>query len=138
MACAKQVDLLPECSTRFQAQYDVNSECLELQTESLPQVNFTGPWFMACYVGLSTVTILMLVWCAYNQRWARVKGSSVPLESPGLATKNEEDSGMNKNHEWSQTGYKTTFVGMTLYALIILAHWIIQFLLFALVVEFCE
>lgn len=27
---------------------------------------------------------------------------------------------------------------MTIYALIILTHWIFQFLLFALVVEYCE
>ena len=84
------------------------------------------------------MTLLMLLWCAYNQRWANVKDSTMPMESPALAGKDEDDSGMNKSQEWSQTGYKPTFVGMTLYALIILAHGIIHFLLFALVVEYCE
>ena len=142
-ACAKQVDLLPECISRFQTYSDANTQCLELQTESLPQVKFTGPWFMACYIGLSTVTFLMLSWCAYNQRWARVKGSTVPLESPLSPARQKDDNdeseeSIHKHQEWSQTGYKPTIVGMTIYALIILTHWIFQFLLFALVVEYCE
>lgn len=62
----------------------------------------------------------------------------MPLESPALVVKDEDDLGMNKSQEWSQTGYKPTLVGMILYALIILAHGIIHFLLFALVVEYCE
>jgi hypothetical protein len=156
LVCAKQVDELPNCSERFQPLYDANTECLEVQTESLPQVDFTGPWFMACYIGLSASTLLMLIWCAYNQRWASVEGSTVPLESPAMELNggvrgsaiigakkrydlnggDEED--LSKNTEWTQTGYKSTVVGMALYSLIILAFWIIQFLLFALSVEYCE
>lgn len=45
---------------------------------------------------------------------------------------------LSKCNEWTQTGYKSTVVGMTLYALVVLAFWIIQFLLFALTVEYCE
>jgi hypothetical protein len=132
---------------------------VEAQTEALPQVDFTGPWFMACYIGLSAITFLMLLWCAFNQRWASVQGSMVPLESPGMelngeirgsatmgakkriAMKTEEGNGSEEadfSKEWTQTGYTPSVVGMTLYVLVVLAFWIIQFLLFALTVEYCE
>ena len=118
---------------------------------------------MACYIGLSAITLGMLLWCAFNQRWARIKDSTVPLESPAMEMNggvrgsalmgakkriamkngtNEAGSAANddlsKCNEWTQTGYKSTVVGMTLYALIVVAFWIIQFLLFALTVEYCE
>lgn len=146
LACARQVDLYPNgCETRFQDQYDADSECLAAQEESLPQVDFTGPWFLACYIGLSAVTFLMLLWCAWNQRWASVTDSTVPLEGAKLADEELEvrgsaipSSSAATNAPWTQTGYKSTFVGMTLYYLVVLAHLIIQFLLLALTVEYCE
>ncbi len=149
--CAKQIDLYPACVTRFQDQYDAESECLAAQEESLPQVDFTGPWFLTCYIGLSAVTFLMLLWCAWNQHWASVTGSTVPLEganrkmmmgvyAEGIqrsATAIPHSSSSMEEH-WTQTGYKSTIVGMTLYYLVIFAHLIIQFLLLALTVEYCE
>jgi len=127
-------------------------------------VDFNGPVFMACYIGLSAITLGMLLWCAFNQRWARIKDSTVSLQSPAMEMNggirnsaimgakkriammkngtNEAGSAANddlsKCNEWTQTGYKSTVVGMTLYALVVLAFWIIQFLLFALTVEYCE
>lgn len=44
----------------------------------------------------------------------------------------------NDGEEWTQTGYRSTVVGMTLYSSVILVHVIIQFLLLALSVEYCE
>ena len=159
---------------RFQEQYDANEVCLANQKESLPTVSFGGPWFVACYVALVGVTALMLIWCAWNQRWAPISGSTVPLECAkggevgdgGSATMgakkrsdmmDEEVAEMrsvaagqssakhssllinpNDGEEWTQTGYRSTIVGMTLYSSVILAHVIIQFLLFALSVEYCE
>lgn len=150
--CAKQIDLYPACVTRFQDQYDAESECLAAQEDSLPQVDFTGPWFLACYIGLSAVTFLMLLWCAWNQRWASVTGSTVPLEGANTkmrmmmgedaeriqrSTARIQNLSLTDEH-WTQTGYKVTIVGMTLYYLVILTHLIIQFLLLALTVEYCE
>lgn len=148
--CAKQVDLYPACVARFQDQYDADSECLAAQEDSLPQVDFTGPVFLACYIGLSAVTLMMLLWCAWNQRWASVSGSTVPLEGANRkmmgekaehiqrsATSIPNASSLSEEH-WTQTGYKSTIVGMSLYYLVILAHLIIQFLLLALTVEYCE
>jgi hypothetical protein len=53
--------------------------------------------------------------------------------SPTTASTNNE-----VERTWTQTGYTPSVVGMTLYVLVVLAFWIIQFLLFALTVEYCE
>eukprot|EP00985_Skeletonema_marinoi_P015332 scaffold7897_cov130-Skeletonema_marinoi.AAC.7 len=144
--CAKQVDLYPYCSTRFQQYYDSDAECLELQEENIPQVSFTGPWFVACFVILSGVTLLMLSWCAWNQRLAYVDGSTVPLESAKLSG-DAVTSAMgakttlvssNNNEWWTQTAYKRNFIGMSIYSLVILVAILIQFLLLALTVEYCK
>ena len=161
--CAKQVDQFPTCKDRFQELYDGYSKCLEEQEELLPQVSFTGPWFMACYIGLAAVTALMLLWCAWNQRWSSVDGSVVSMQSANAVLASEaeeiekgsstmgakrrasmdESSGRTANtaslhmHEnWTQTGYKTTIIGMFLYSLIVLTHIIIQFLLLFLTIEY--
>ncbi len=173
-ACAKQVDLYGDCSTRFQEQYDADALCMINQEESLPKVNFGGTWFVASYISLMGVTSLMLVWCAWNRRWSPVPGGTVPLEcarvgeegggsgSATMGAKKRSDmlddeaaemsaiasgrSSAKRSHliasndgeEWTQTGYRSTVVGMILYLSVILVHVIIQFLLFALTVEYCE
>ncbi len=172
-ACAKQIDIYGDCSTRFQEQYDADALCLIDQKESLPRVSFGGRWFVASYVSLMGVTSLMLIWCAWNQRWSPVPGSTVPLEcakvggdggmgSATMGAKKRSDmmddeaaevsaiaSGRtaakqsrlitsNDGEELTQTGYRSTVVGMILYSSVIVVHVIIQFLLFALTVEYCE
>lgn len=141
--CAKQVDLYTDCSTRFQEYYDSNAECLEAQGESIPQVSFTGPWFIACYLIISGVTLLMLGWCAWNQRLAPVDGSTVPLEP--LANLSDSAVGANaksvssKNNEgWTQTAYKSNFIGISIYSLVIIVAVLIQVLLLFLTVEYCK
>ena len=156
------MDLEPICTERFTSQYDAYMTCLEEQLEAVPLVDFTGPWFKACYILLPLLTLIMLIWCAWNQRWAPISGSTLPLElakfldvstkpssrkarsSQGALRRMEtkhsshsDDSDVNEGL-LTQTGYKTTIVGLVLYYLIVLVHVIIQFLLFALSVEYCE
>ena len=134
------------CTERFSSHYDAYTTCLEEQTENLPQVDFTGPWFMACYVSLPLLTVVMLIWCAWNQRWAPIPGSTVPLGSSrgttrstcGALKRMSTSDASAAPGQLTQTGYKTTIIGLGLYYLIVLAHVIIQFLLFALTVEYCE
>ena len=176
-ACAKQIDTYPDgCLGRFQEFYSNETDCIDAQVESLTQVSFVGPWFVTCYVGISVVTALMLLWCVWNQKLARVAGSTVLLESAAKkkngisssinsirgavrsAADNATAAVVNKDEEggdievsansstaageggeiWTQTGYKATIVGMIVYGLVILAHLVIQFLLLALTVEYCE
>ena len=134
--CAKQVDLYPDCSTRFQVYYDSNDECLEAQEDSIPQVSFSGPYFIACYAIISGVTVLMLGWCAWNQRFAAVDFSTVPLEPLKISTANADSS--NSNEGWTQTAYKRNIIGMSIYALVIVVAILIQWLLLSLTVEYCE
>ena len=183
IACAKQVDLFSTCTDRFGDRYEANVKCLEEQEDQLPQVRFTGPWFLACYIGISAVTLLMLLWCAWNQRWGGVQGSSTRLECAAATTTNNieasattfkklksssveaekterkssgtaSETESKDNHDavvavsiktssatqthlpWTQTGYKSTIVGTFLYALIVLTHLIIQFLLLFLTIEY--
>ena len=72
-----------------------------------------------------------------------IRGSATMGAKKRIAMKNNGDGGgeasdLSKCDEWTQTGYTSTVVGMTLYSLIVLSFWIIQFLLFALTVEYCE
>jgi len=137
--CAKQVDLFTNCESRFEQYYDSNSECLEKQAESIPQVSFTGPWFIACYVIVCAVTFLMLGWCAWNQKLASVSGSTVPLEP--LVNLSNSVVGVDKsniNEGWTQTAYKRNVVGMSIYALVIIVAIIFQILLLFLTVEYCK
>ena len=72
-----------------------------------------------------------------------IRGSATMGAKKRIAMKNNGDGGgeasdLSKWDEWTQTGYTSTVVGMTLYSLIVLSFWIIQFLLFALTVEYCE
>ncbi|KAL3780294.1 hypothetical protein HJC23_001335 [Cyclotella cryptica] len=125
--CAKQIDLYDNCFERFQSFYDTNTECIENEEESLPQVDFNGPAFKACYIPFIIITVLMFLWCAYNQRIAPVEGSNAVLE---CAIKGKE------SEKWTQTGYKRTIIGTVLHGLIIIVQLAIQGLLLFLTIQY--
>ena len=127
VVCPKQVDLFDVCHERFQDFYDANAECIEAQEDALPQVDFNGPAFKSCYIPFIAITGLMLLWCAFNQRFVPVDGSCTSLQ---CAIKEKE------NEKWTQTGYKKTIVGDVLYYLIIFVHLAIQGLLLFLTIEY--
>lgn len=127
--CAKQIDLYDSCFDRFQEYYDENAECVENEAENLPQVDFNGVAFKACYIPLILITAAMFLWCAYNQRWSPVDGSTMELECVSKG---------NVGERWTQTGYKHTIVGSTLNGLIILVYLAFQGLLLFLTIEYCK
>ncbi|KAL7521821.1 hypothetical protein ACHAWX_006509 [Stephanocyclus meneghinianus] len=127
VTCAKQIDFYDNCFVRFQNFYDENTECIENEEENLPQVDFNGVAFKACYIPLIIITVLAFLWCAYNQRIAPVVGSITVLE---CAIKGKE------NEKWSQTGYKRTIVGAILHALIIIVQLTFQGLLLFLTIQY--
>ena len=129
VTCAKQIDFYDKCFERFQYFYDENTECIENEEESLPQVDFNGVAFKACYIPFIIITVFMFLWCAYNQRIAPVEGSNTVLE---CAIKGKE------SEKWIQTGYKRTIVGAMLHALIIMVQLAIQGLLLFLTIQYCE
>ena len=122
VACAKPVDVFTTCFERFQAFYDVNTACIEAQEEAIPQVSFVGPYFVACYSIVSGVSLLVFLWGIYNQRMFPVKNSMVPLTI--------------ENSTWTLTGYRSSWLGNVVYALVLLVLFGIQFLLFVLVIMY--
>jgi hypothetical protein len=130
LTCPKVVDSYDSCYDNFQEYYDVHAECIANEKENLPQVDFNGAAFKACYIPLIVITLGMFVWCAYNQRWAAVEGSSVELE----CVKGKGGGG----ERWMQTGYRRTAVGGLLHGLIVAVHLMIQGLLLFLTIEYCE
>ena len=155
-ACANQVDLKDSCDVRFKTEHDAYDLCIEEQNESLPQVNFAGPVFLAFYFTIPLLTVLVLIYSAWNQRFAPVSGSKDTLSlsignevdidgsqsSKGSSTMGALKRSMQFEHTpldmeaMSQTGYTTNIVGLALYCLYVVVHLIIHFLLLALTVEY--
>ena len=123
LACPKVVDTLEVCVERFDAFYTANNECLEAQEDALPLVDFTGPYFVACYSWLAIVTALTVLWCAFN--------TYVPVE--GARTEMTTSSG-SPSQTWTLTGYEYHPVGVVMYTLVILTLLGFQFLLFVLTI----
>jgi hypothetical protein len=124
VACAKQVDLWDSCHDKFQEYYDVHHQCLQDEAEALPPPSMTAApvLFFLCML---CITLLMFVWCAFNQRLKPVPGSTAELEN-------------EHGEKWTQTGYKSSPVGMMMYCLIILGHVSIQVLLLLTSIYYCE
>jgi hypothetical protein len=112
VACAKQVDLWDSCHDKFQEHYDVNMQCLEKEAVVLSPPEMTGVPILFS-LSMLVITLLMFLWCAYNQRLSPVPGSSSELEN-------------EHGEKWTQTGYKSTIAGKALYALVILGHVAVQ------------
>jgi hypothetical protein len=127
VACPKVVDLYDICFERFEMPYySENSDCLESQEEALRLLSWTGPWFLACYIGLSCVTVLIIGWCLFNQKISPISTSTMPLIP----------SDQNKSSSWTQTGYKTHTVGTFIYFLVNCTFISIQLLLFYLCIMY--
>lgn len=128
VTCPKQIDLYDQCFERFQTYYDENTECVENEQENLPQVDFRVA-ALAFFGSLISVTGAMFLWCAYNQRFAPVQGSTSRLQCVSKGSEGQV---------WTQTGYQYTLVGFILHGLVILVHLGIQGLLLFLTIEYCE
>lgn len=124
VACAKQVDIWDSCHDKFQEYYDVHHQCLQDEAEALPPPSMTAApmLFSLCMV---CITLLMFLWCAFNQRLKPVPGSTSELEN-------------EHGEKWTQTGYKSSPVGTLMYGLIILGHVSIQVLLLLTSIYYCE
>jgi hypothetical protein len=109
VACARIIiDYYDSCIDRFQDEYDTADEC-QRQTEEATMPNpFREGAVTFFYVWVSIMTIVIGIWCAYNQRW-----SYVP-ESMQLLSDDDATTG-----EW-QTGYKTGLIGNAIHVFTIL------------------
>jgi cation-transporting ATPase 13A3/4/5 len=79
------------------------------------------PGFVVCYVWITSISLLIVGWCAWNQRFAPV----------GVAVSLQEFSATD-NLRCRQTAYRAEYSGACVYWLTIATSWGIQFLLFLL------
>jgi hypothetical protein len=110
VACAK-VDIDHDsCLELYGPIYDFEAECGEEEiAEEIHLWSFTEPGFVFFYSWICGVTVILLAWCAYNQRMSPVPGSIQPLEI------NSKKPAENKSTTQSwQTGYKSHPIGITI------------------------
>lgn len=127
--CAKQVDFYDSCHSRWHDYYVSNNECIQSEEESLYELQFRPVTSKLLYIPIIVVTVLMFIWCAYNQRLNPVEKSTDVLES---------HDGENNEEQWIQTGYRKNFAGLILYGLVMLLHLEFQVLLLYFSIEYCE
>jgi hypothetical protein len=124
VTCARPIDFYENCK-QYYSFYEQTEQCVkQKEAEVQPHINFTG--FKVCY-GLYIIVIAStLLWCAYNQRFRPVDGSTKTL-------KEVEELGYNQNHNanstWTQTAYCGSFVGTLIYIIVLISLFGIQVML---------
>jgi hypothetical protein len=130
VACPPVVDYYEECLKNFMPFYDHSTACLEEQSGGMPHLPYTGPYFVACYTWIITVTCLVVGWCYYNEKVC----PGHALTSKRLAQPKTKTARSSAAEVWIQTGYKRTSVGTTIYILVNVTLMGIHFLLFILTI----
>lgn len=107
VACPKVIDNMDNCSALYGPLLSAEAACGEEETAvEIKLWSFTEAGFVFLYVWISVATVLVLGWCAFNQRYAPVEGSTQSLE---LSFSNSGDKNASKGY---QTGYKMHPVGL--------------------------
>lgn len=118
-----------DCLVDYQEFYDEYDYCLEVQYDNLPRVSFTSFWFLLCYFWISTLTLLVAVWCAMNPTGYQSE-TLIPASYRG-ATDDVKQTG---DLEWTQAGYRDHWLGSTIFVLVWITLIAIQVLLIILTV----
>ena len=110
VACAKVIDTIPNCGTKYGPLLDFEAECGELEVATETRLlKFTEPGFIITYLWIVLSTVFVLAWCVYNQRMAPVEGSTKPLD---LDFSKSAEKVTSKGF---QTGYSGHPVGNAIY-----------------------
>jgi hypothetical protein len=133
VACAKFDDFHTSCLNLYGPLYDFEAECgAEEIAEATHLWSFTEPGFVFFYAWISGVTFVLLTWCAYNQRFSPVPGSTQPLQINAISGSIDEKS---TTQGW-QNGYKFHPIGVFLNFLTVVTLFGIQGLLFWLCIQY--
>jgi hypothetical protein len=131
VACAKVVDSLDNCTTLYGDLIDAEAACGAEETAvEVSLWTFKEGGFVFLYAWISAATVLVLSWCAYNQRIAPVEGSTQSLE---LSFSINADKNASKGY---QTGYKMHPVGLFINLITMLTVLGIQGLLIYLTIQY--
>ena len=135
IACAIPVMEWEACPIVFEDAYAEAENC-EAADWVPSKVSWTDPAFIVGYCWICIVTAMIIGFCAYNQRFAPV-GKILPLDEfvkartrrkssyPALEdmTKSIQQGSDESLYAWTQTAYKRTLVGTSIYALTICTWW---------------
>ena len=145
VACLRVNDYLDECKTYnsyYESAWGCDGEDPRLVRKGGSAhvgdtVGWTTPTHIFFYVWICVVTVLLLGWCAFNQRISPV-GQTIPLHDFTMGGKRRRSSyssleGSDEPALWTQTGYKKTLVGSTIYVLVLMTLLGFHALLAALV-----
>lgn len=110
-ACAKIIDYYNTCLTEFQETYDYYFQYQEDYYEEITNlITFKEPIFIFFYTWIISISTTIVLWCACNERWLSVAGSTQPLQEDLLTDINASS--------WSQTGYRSNILGTIIYAFV--------------------
>ena len=114
VACNKVDDFHDSCEELYGGLWDAESACGEQEVAETTHVfTYSEPGFVFFYVLFTASPLLLLLWCAYNQRISPVPGSCQTFE---LNVDSAASSTSKTRIAW-QTGYKYHPVGIVLYTL---------------------
>ena len=142
VACRKVDNDHDTCLSKYQNLYDAEAACGEAEyVEETFLYTYTEPGFIFFYVWFGTIPLLIIAWCAYNQRFSPVPGSTQELHLD-LVEESDESNGKPKPSQatsnriaW-QTGYKRHPIGMVLHLFTILTILTIFALLMWLILQY--
>lgn len=114
VACAKTIDYFNSCLETYQEAYDYQTQySSEFVAATTSMLTLKEPFFIFCYTWICFITVTIILWCAYNQRWSVISGSTRPLQE---VVTTENGVGV----AWTQTGYKIGVIGTLIYFLVML------------------
>lgn len=132
VACNKVDDFHDNCQEKYGALWDAEAVCGEAELdEEIFLFNYTEPGFIVFYVLYAAAPLLLLLWCAYNQRVSPVPGSCKTME-----LEIDDDKPKTKARLAWQTGYKYTPVGVALHVLSALTMTSVYVMLLWLVIQY--
>lgn len=106
IACQKVDDSFDLCQQKYGPLAELEAACGEAEAaEETKLFAFNEPGFVVYYVWMCTATFLLVSWCAFNQRFSPVEGSTQSLELSFTT------SGDKNSSQGFQTGYQLHPVG---------------------------
>ncbi len=131
IACQKVIDTLDNCNELYGDLVAAEATCGAEETATETALwGFNEAGFLFIYIWISMSTLLLLAWCAYNQRIAPVEGSTQSLEL------NFSISAEKNVSQGYQTGYKIHPIGMFVNVIIFVTLFGIQGLLAFLTIQY--
>ena len=132
VACNKVVDAHDNCRELYGYLWDAEAYCGENElADEANLFTYTEPVFIFFYSWFGAIPLLLLFWCAFNQRLAPVPGSCKALDLDSDTSDKKE----NARVAW-QTGYKYHPIGATMNVMTTLTILAIYTLMSWLVIQY--